>query len=116
MTDFRDRVNADRGLIKTVQLAIPGYRGYRKKEDLRIADRLLREELANRLSVVITDLEGAKKVIRGIRPRQAILTHFGFTMIRSKPWEVAAEVEKDTGIRTIAASDGMEFDLEKELL
>lgn len=63
MTDFRDKVQADRGLIKMIQLAIPGYRGYRKKEDLRIADRLLREELANRFSVVITSLEGARKAI-----------------------------------------------------
>lgn len=63
MTDFRDRVKADRGLIKMIQLAIPGYRGYRKKEDLRIADRLLREELANRFSGVITSLEGARKAI-----------------------------------------------------
>ncbi len=63
MTDFRDKVNADRGLMKMVQLAIPGYRGYRKKEDLRIADRLLREELANRFSVVETALEGARKTI-----------------------------------------------------
>jgi phosphoribosyl 1,2-cyclic phosphodiesterase len=62
------------------------------------------------------NLEGAKKLIKGIRPKQAILTHFGFTMIRSKPWEAAAEIEKETGIKTIAASDGMEFDLEKELL
>jgi len=62
------------------------------------------------------NLESAKELIKGIKPREAILTHFGFTMIRSKPWEVAAEVEKDTGIRTIAASDGMEFDLEKELV
>ena len=69
-----------------------------------------------KLDVDHLNLEGAKKVIRGIRPRQAILTHFGFTMIRSKPWEVASEVEAETGIKTIAASDGMEFDLEKELL
>ena len=63
MTDYRERVQADRGLIKNIQLVIPGYRGYRKKEDLRIADRLLREELANRFSSVITDLEGARKTI-----------------------------------------------------
>ena len=68
-----------------------------------------------KLDVDHLNLEGATKVIKGIRPKQAILTHFGFTMIRCKPWEVAAEVEKDTGIRTIAASDGLEFDLEKEL-
>jgi phosphoribosyl 1,2-cyclic phosphodiesterase len=69
-----------------------------------------------KLDVDHLNLEGVKTLIKGISPRQAILTHFGFTMIRSKPWEVAAEAEKDTGIRTIAASDGMEFDLEKELL
>jgi phosphoribosyl 1,2-cyclic phosphodiesterase len=55
------------------------------------------------------------KIIEGIRPRQAILTHFGFTMVKAKPWEVAAEVERETGVKTIAAGDGMEFDLEKEL-
>ena len=69
-----------------------------------------------KLDVDHLNLEGAKKLIKGTRPKQAILTHFGFTMIRSKPWEVAAEVEKDTGIKTIAASDGMEFDLGKQLL
>jgi phosphoribosyl 1,2-cyclic phosphodiesterase len=69
-----------------------------------------------KLDVDHLNLEGAKELIKGIEPRQAILTHFGFTMIRSKPWEVAAEVEKDTGIKTVAASDGMEFDLGKQLL
>jgi ribonuclease BN (tRNA processing enzyme) len=62
------------------------------------------------------NIEDVKKLIKGIKPRQAILTHFGFTMVKAKPWEVAAEVEKETGIRTIAANDGMEFDLEKQLL
>ena len=61
------------------------------------------------------NLEDVKKIIKGIRPKQAILTHFGMTMIRSKPWEIAEKIEKETGIKTIAASDGMEFDLEKEL-
>ncbi len=61
-------------------------------------------------------LEQTEKLIKGIAPRQAILTHFGMTMIRSKPWEMAADMERKIGIKTIAASDGMEFDLEKELL
>ena len=63
MTDLRDKVKADRGLIKTIQLAIPGYRGYRIKEDLRIADRLLREELATRFSVAATSFEAVRKVL-----------------------------------------------------
>ena len=63
MTDYRDRVKADRGLIKMIELAIPGFRGYRKKEDLRIADRLLREELANRLSTVQDSFESFKEAL-----------------------------------------------------
>jgi hypothetical protein len=49
MVDLRERVKEDRGLLKKLELAIPGFRGYRKREDLRIADSLLRKQLANNL-------------------------------------------------------------------
>ena len=65
-----------------------------------------------RLDVDHLNLEDVKEIIKGIKPKQAILTHFGMTMVRSKPWQIAAEIEKEIGIRTIAASDGMEFNLE----
>jgi len=64
-----------------------------------------------KLDVDHLNLEDVRKIIKGIRPKQAILTHFGMTMVRSKPWEIAAEIEKEMKIKTIAASDGMEFDL-----
>lgn len=64
-----------------------------------------------RLDVDHLNLEDVRKIITGIKPKQAILTHFGMTMVRGKPWEIAAEIEKEIGIRTVAASDGMEFDL-----
>lgn len=63
MADLRDKVESDRGIIKMIQLVIPGYRGYRIKEDLRIADRLLREELANRLTIAAKGFEGARTAI-----------------------------------------------------
>lgn len=47
MTDLRERVEDDRGLIKKIQLIIPGYRGYRQREDARIADSLLRTQIAD---------------------------------------------------------------------
>ncbi len=65
-----------------------------------------------KLDVDHLSLEDVRKLISGIKPKQAILTHFGMTMVRSKPWEIAAQIEKETEIRTIAASDGMEFVLE----
>jgi hypothetical protein len=33
------------------------------------------------------------------------------TMWRAKPWEVAKRLSEETGIRVIAARDGMRFDL-----
>jgi len=65
-----------------------------------------------KLDVDHLNLMDVKRIITGIKPKQAILTHFGMTMVRSKPWEVASQIEQEIGIKTIAASDGMEFDLE----
>ncbi|WOF15904.1 hypothetical protein F1737_03930 [Methanoplanus sp. FWC-SCC4] len=64
MADMRDRVKKDRGLIKNIELAIPGFRGYRKREDLRIADSMLRLQLADKLKEEVKlPLEGAKEAV-----------------------------------------------------
>ena len=57
MPDIRDRVEQDRGLLKKIQLMIPGYVGYRRREDIRAADNLLRIQLANQLKGVRGELE-----------------------------------------------------------
>jgi hypothetical protein len=46
---LRERVEDDRGLLKKIQLHIPGFAGYRRREDLRTADNLLRIQIADRL-------------------------------------------------------------------
>jgi phosphoribosyl 1,2-cyclic phosphodiesterase len=56
-------------------------------------------------------LPEAKSIIEELRPRIVILTHFGMTMWRAKPWELAGELSDETGISVIAARDGMKFDL-----
>jgi len=53
----------------------------------------------------------AKRIITELKPKVAILTHFGMTMWRAKPWEIAQGLSQDTGIRVVAARDGMRFDL-----
>lgn len=58
-------------------------------------------------------LPEAKQIIEGIKPSAAILTHFGMTMWRAKPWELARKLTDETGISVIAARDGMRFDLAK---
>jgi hypothetical protein len=52
LADVREIVKEDRGLLKRFQAFLPGYKKYRNCEDLRVADDLLRRELANELSNV----------------------------------------------------------------
>ncbi len=53
----------------------------------------------------------AQRIIKHIQPKFALITHFGMTMIRAKPWEVAKTMSEETGVHVIAVSDGMQFDL-----
>ena len=52
-------------------------------------------------------LADAEAIIREARPRLAILTHFGMTMWRAHPWELAAQLTEATGVEVKAARDGM---------
>jgi phosphoribosyl 1,2-cyclic phosphodiesterase len=56
-------------------------------------------------------LPEARSIIEELRPKIAILTHFGMTMWRARPWELAQKLTQETGITVIAARDGMKFDL-----
>lgn len=53
----------------------------------------------------------AKRIITELKPKVAILTHFGMTLWKAKPWEVAQRLSEETGVRVLAARDGMRFDL-----
>ena len=53
----------------------------------------------------------AEHIIGELKPKVAILTHFGMTMWRAKPWEIAQRLSEETGVKVIAARDGMRFDL-----
>jgi hypothetical protein len=63
MVDIRRKVEEDRGLIKKIELIIPGFRGYRKREDLRIADSLLRSQLADQIRNVRRTLENCRETL-----------------------------------------------------
>jgi hypothetical protein len=53
----------------------------------------------------------AELIIKELKPKVAILTHFGMSVWRAKPWEIAAQLSEKTGVRVLAARDGMKFDL-----
>ncbi len=56
-------------------------------------------------------IEDAEQIIFQNRPKLTILTHFGMTMLQSKPWELADQLTKKTGEKVIAASDGLSINL-----
>ncbi len=60
-------------------------------------------------------VEDVKTILKEAKPKLAVLTHFGMTMIQAKPWVVAAEIEEELGMRVIAASDGWKLNLEEVL-
>lgn len=56
-------------------------------------------------------LPDAERIIGALKPKAAILSHFGTSMWRAHPWELAEELSQKTGVRVIAARDGMRFHL-----
>ncbi|MBI4240497.1 MAG: MBL fold metallo-hydrolase [Candidatus Rokubacteria bacterium] len=60
-------------------------------------------------------MEDAQRLIGAIRPKLAILTHFGMTMVRARPWELADQVSQATGVKTLAARDHQRLDLSRAL-
>jgi hypothetical protein len=61
--DLRQRVDEDRGLLKRLQLLLPGYRGYRQGEDDRAADNLLRIQTADKVRNARTTMESARSAL-----------------------------------------------------
>lgn len=52
-------------------------------------------------------LSDAEKLIKDLKPKETILTHFGMTMLKTKPHILAEQLEKKLGQRVKAAYDGM---------
>jgi hypothetical protein len=61
--DIRQQVEDNRGIAKKLELLIPGLRGYRSKEDIRVSDELLRNQVADRLDKVKGNLEQLRKQV-----------------------------------------------------
>ena len=55
--------------------------------------------------------DDAERLVAAVRPRVALLTHFGMQMVRAGPEAVAFAITGRTGVPTLAARDGMALDL-----
>ncbi|MEM0123877.1 MAG: hypothetical protein QXH39_06130 [Conexivisphaerales archaeon] len=61
MSDIRKEIEDNRGAAKKLELLIPGLKGYRKYDDLRVADDLLRHQVADKLDQARKNLESVRK-------------------------------------------------------
>jgi hypothetical protein len=61
MMDYQHTVEDSKGGLESLASKIPGYRGYKEKEDRRAADKLLREHLADKLNEQQRSLAGLQR-------------------------------------------------------
>lgn len=54
----------------------------------------------------------AGQLIGIARPKQAVLSHLGMNMIRGDPETEAKKIEKETGVKTVAATDWVRISLD----
>ncbi len=52
-------------------------------------------------------LADAEEIIKACKPKKAVLTHFGMTMLKAKPHIQAQKLTERLGIEVVAAYDGM---------
>ena len=69
------------------------------------------EAKANNMPIDHLSVPDVERLVKEIKPKVAIMTHFGMGMWRAKPWLIAEQLTKKTGIKVIAAHDGMKFHL-----
>lgn len=87
-------------------------RYFRELRDFYAADILVISVvfLEPRPGVEHLSLADAKALIEELRPKKAILSHFGMSMIKAKPHLLAEDLSRELGIEVIAAYDGMTLD------
>jgi len=70
--DLREKVEDDRGVLKRLQLLVPGFRGYRQGEDIRAADSFLRIQVADKIKNARTTVENSRTALTNSNQFQAL--------------------------------------------
>jgi len=69
------------------------------------------EARAHNMPIDHLSVPDVERLVNEIKPKIAIMTHFGMGIWRANPTLIAEELTKKTGIKVIAARDGMTFHL-----
>ncbi|MCM8767858.1 MAG: MBL fold metallo-hydrolase [Candidatus Omnitrophica bacterium] len=75
--------------------------------DILIINTVLYEKKENVQHLCLSETE---EIIKNIKPKKAILTHFGMSMLKNKIWEKKEDISKRVGTEVIIANDGMNFE------
>ncbi len=59
--DIRQQIDQNKGIGKKLELLIPGLKTYRKLDDVRVADDILRNQVGDRLDQTKSNLEDLRK-------------------------------------------------------
>lgn len=84
------------------------------KSDIIVINTVLLKP-RNDVKIDHLSIEDSKILIKELQPKTAILTHFGMSVLKAKPWEVADRLSQETGVKVIAARDGMQVNLNEIL-
>ena len=79
------------------------------KADYLIVNVLRTKTIENHDPVEHLALNDFIRIVTAVKPKTAIMTHFGLKMIEEDPGRIAERLRQKTGINIIAAFDGMEF-------
>ncbi len=74
---------------------------------------VVRHEPHQSRAIMHLSLDDARALIGAIRPRLAVLTHYGMTMIQARPRKLARQLTRELGVEVRAASDGMRLGLDE---
>jgi phosphoribosyl 1,2-cyclic phosphodiesterase len=78
------------------------------KAEVMIIHTVLRDCVPTLPHLCIAD---AERIIRDAKPRLAFITHYGMTVWRANPAEIAEDLSQRTGSEVRAARDGMSIEL-----
>jgi len=78
------------------------------KADVMVIHTVLLQSRAELPHLSVAD---AERIIREAKPRLALLTHYGMTVWRANPEEIAADMTQRLGTEVQAAHDGMSLEL-----
>jgi phosphoribosyl 1,2-cyclic phosphodiesterase len=52
-------------------------------------------------------VDNVKDIVRAVKPKKVVLTHFGLTMLEAGPEQIARSLSVELGTEVIAATDGL---------